>query len=143
MRKKRSNRKIHHYSRNWKHQEFFDRVKNLYDDHDDWIFFCRKNVSSLSVSILKHLLVKVDELIWELNGDYPRIILEVIQDLVKGRIFFRDSRNKDIKKPFLHSHFLKVYFHNKGIELVQLNKILKKVNSFLIGSPIQTSNRYL
>jgi len=70
----------------------------------------------------------LDELAWE-DGDFPRIILEVIQDLVKGRIFIKDSRNKDIKKPFLHSHFLKVYFHNKGIELVQLSKILKKVNS--------------
>ena len=60
--------------------------------------------------MLKRLLLKLDELTWELDGDYPRIILEVIRDLVKGRIFFRDVKNKDKKKPFLHSNFLKVTF---------------------------------
>jgi hypothetical protein len=128
FRKKRSNKKINNFSNNWKHEEFFQKIMDLYDNQSDWIFFSRKTVSSLSIKVLKRLTIILDELTWE-DGDYPRIILEVIQDLVKGRISFKDSRIKNIKKPFLHSQFLKIYFHNKGIELVQLSKILKKVNS--------------
>jgi len=92
----------------------------LYDYIDHWIFFCRKIVSSLSIKTLKCFLLKLDELSWNLNGDYPRIILEVIQDLVKGRIYFVNFRKNTMqtKKKFLRSDFLKVYFHNKGIELI-------------------------
>ena len=128
FRKRHSNKKIHKFSKNWKYEEFLQKVMDLYNDHDDWIFYCRKTVSSLSIKILKRLRMKLDELNWDSNEDYPRIILEVIQDLVKGRVFLRDFCKKDKKKPFLSSNFLKVYFHNKGIELVQLHKILKKVN---------------
>src|ERR1700678_1371875 len=47
-----------------------------------------------------------------------------------GRIYFVNFRKNTMqtKKKFLHSNFLKIYFHNKGIELIQLNKLLKKVN---------------
>ena len=112
---------------------------DLYIAHNDWIFYCRKIVSSLSI-VLKRFALILDELTWDLDGDYPRIVLEVIQDLVRGRIFFKDSHNKDKTKPFLHSNFLKVYFHNKGIELVQLHKILKKVNSCIPRSFSSTDN---
>ena len=71
---------------------------DLYNDHDDWIFYCRKTVSSLSIKILKRLRMKLDELNWDSNEDYPRIILEVIQDLVKGREFLKDFFKKDKKK---------------------------------------------
>src|SRR5580698_3244081 len=107
---------------------------DLYGAHNDWIFYCRKIVSSLRSALI------LDELTWDLDGDYPRIVLEVIQDLVRGRIFFKDSRNKDKIKPFLHSNFLKVYFHNKGIELVQLHKIFKTVNSCIPRSFSSTDN---
>ena len=105
---------------------------DLYGAHNDLIFYCRTIVSSLSIKVLKRFALTLDELTWDLDGDYPRIVLEVIQDLVRGRILLKDSRNKDKTKPFLHSNFLKVYFHNKGIELVQLHKILKKVNSCIL-----------
>ena len=68
---------------------------DLYGAHNDWIFYCRKIVSSLSIKVLKRFALILDELTWDLDGDYPRIVLEVIQDLVRGRIFFKDSRNKD------------------------------------------------
>ena len=102
-------------------------------------FYCRRTVSSLSIKVLKRLILKLDELTWDLNHNYPKIILEVIQDLVKGRVFLRDCK-KDKKKPFLSSNFLKVYFHNKGIELVQLHKILKKVNPCIPRSFSSTDN---
>ena len=117
---------------------------DLYGAHNDWIFYCRKIVSSLSIKVLKRFALILDELTWDLDGDYPRIVLEVIQDLVRGRILLKDSRNKDKTKPFLHSNFLKVYFHNKGIELVQLHKILKKVNSCMPRSfSVLKSDSYL
>jgi hypothetical protein len=141
FRKKHSNKKIHHWSRNWKHEEFFQKVIDLYNNHDDWIFFSRKTVSSLSLKVLKRFLLKLDELCWDLDEEYPRIILEVIQDLVKGRIFFMDVRNnKKNNKNFFNYNFLKVYFHNKGIELVQLNKLLNKVNSCIPRSFSNTDN---
>src|SRR5580693_9467054 len=113
VRKKRSNKKIHNFSKNWNYEEFLRKVKQLYDYIDDWIFFCRKTVSSLSIKTLKCFLLKLDELSWNLIGDYPRIILEVIQDLVKGRIYFVNFRKNTMqtKKNFLHSNFLKIYFH--------------------------------
>ena len=99
---------------------------------DDWIFFCRKTVSFLSIKTLKCFLLKLDELSWNLIGDYPRIILEVIQDLVKGRIYFVNFRENTMqtKKNFLHSNFLKIYFHNK----------LKKVNPCIPRSFSNTNN---
>src|ERR1700722_16475655 len=79
VRKKRSNKKIHNYSKNWNYEEFLRKAKQLYDYIDHWIFFCRKTVSSLSIKTSKCFLLKLDELSWNLNGDYPRIILEVIK----------------------------------------------------------------
>src|SRR5271155_449275 len=63
-----------------------------------------------------------------------------MKDLIKGRLFFSNNRHQDKPKPFLHSNFLKVYFHNKGIELVQLNKILKQVNSCIPRTFSSTDN---
>ena len=62
IRKKRSNKKIHNFSKNWKYEDFLRKVKDLYDYIDDWIFFCRKTVSSLSIKTLKCFLLKLDEL---------------------------------------------------------------------------------
>ena len=52
VRKKHSNKKIHNYSKNWKYEEFFQKVMDLYGAHNDWIFYCRKIVSSLSIKVL-------------------------------------------------------------------------------------------
>ena len=114
----------------------------MYDYIDDWIFFVVKLFRLLSIKALKGFLLKLDELSWNLNGDYPRIILEVIQDLVKGRIYFVNFRKNTMqtKKNFLHSNFLKIYFHNKGIELIQLNQLLKKVNPCISRSFSNTNN---
>ena len=94
------------------------------------------------IKTLKCFLLKLDELSWNLIGDYPRIILDVIQDLVRGRIYFVNFRKNTMqtKKNFLHSNFLKIYFHNKGIELIQLNKLLKKVNPCIPRSFSNTNN---
>ena len=63
-----------------------------------------------------------------------------MKDLIKGRLFFSNNRPQDKPKPFLHSNFLKIYFHNKGTELVQLHKILKKVNSCIPRSFSSVNN---
>src|ERR1700678_1281945 len=59
-----------------------------------------------------------------------------------GRIYFVNFRKNTMqtKKKFLHSNFLKIYFHNKGIELIQLNKLLKKVNPCIPKSFSDTNN---
>jgi len=59
VRKKRSNKKIHNFSKNWNYEDFLRKVKHLYDYIDDWIFFCRKNCFIFIHKDVKVLLIEI------------------------------------------------------------------------------------
>ena len=65
------------------------------------------------------------------DSDCPKIILQVVRDLTQGRIFHYKNRFRDKRKNLFKAVFLKIHFHNKGIELVKLNQLMKKVNAFI------------
>ena len=58
------------------------------------------------------------------------IIFEVIQDIVKYRLQrFNFSRKPDSKQNFNRKVFAKIYFCNKGIELVQFSRLLRRFHN--------------
>ena len=59
--------------------------------------------------------------------NFPQIIFEVIQDIIKDRLQkFVFNRKSDNKQIFNRKVFAKVYFCNKGIEMVQFARLLRR-----------------
>ena len=59
------------------------------------------------------------------DENIPQIIFEVIQDIIKDRKIIL-NRKSDNKQSFNRKVFAKIYFCNKGIELVQFARILRR-----------------
>src|SRR5947209_1523767 len=57
--------------------------------------------------------------------DIPQVIMDVLQDLIKCRLF---KIKKGIMKEFSSTNAIHIYFHNKGIERLHLKKILKSIH---------------
>ena len=59
---------------------------------------------------------------------FPTHLLLILKDLIKFRLGISQPQPQPLKqhtKENSHKHFLKVKFHNKGIEMINLNGILR------------------
>src|SRR5215469_1135090 len=128
-RKNRTRNSKQAWSQAFSFQNFLADVLDKYNQHDSWMFFCRKKLCSLSKKVLKSISVILDEKIWaDSDENVPQIIFEVIQDIIKDRLQkFLLSRKPALKdQNFNRKVFTKFYFCNKGIELVQFARILRR-----------------
>src|SRR5205809_4224974 len=60
----RSFKKINKFSRNFDIENFLNHTKYLYEEHENWIFYARKTIASLSKQMSKKLLYLVEDLRW-------------------------------------------------------------------------------
>jgi len=131
IRKNRTRNSKHAWSQAFSFENFLANVLDKYNTHDSWIFFCRKNLCCLSKKVLKSISILLDEKIWEdPDENFPQIIFEVIQDIVKEKLQrFSLNRKPDSKQNFNRKVFAKIYFCNKGIELVQFSRLLRRFHN--------------
>jgi len=134
----RKNRTRNH-NRTWSKQflleVFLAQVLEKYKTHDSWIFFCRKILCSLSKKTLKSISIILEEKIWvDPDENFPQLIFEVVQDIIKDRLH-RFSLEKKSDKPqnFNRKVFTKIYFHNKGIELIQVARLFRRLKDKIPG----------
>ena len=105
--------------------EFLKELKSIYyDNQSDWMFFCRKTVMSLSKKRLKTLALELFTKAWNNQDPLPHSIVEVLQDLIDFKLHHRVKVPKPNPKPPV---FMKIYFHNKGIEQINLPQLMRKL----------------
>jgi hypothetical protein len=88
------------------------------------MFFCRKTVMSLSKKRLKSLSLELVTKTWDDKDTFPHRIIEVLQDLIDFRLH---HNTVNPRKPTIPSVFMKLYFHNKGIEQINLRQLMIKL----------------
>ena len=128
IRKNRTRNHNRAWSQAFSLEIFLETVLDKYESHDSWIFFCRKTLCCLSKKILKSISTILDEKMWAApDENFPQIIFEVIQDIIKDRLQkFNLAKKPELKQSFNRKVFAKIYFHNKGVELIQLSRLLRK-----------------
>ena len=62
---------------------------------------------------------------WDTHENFPRII-DVLQDLIDFKLHRPLSK---LQKPKVPPVFMKIYFHNKGIEQVNLQQLMRQLKS--------------
>jgi len=129
IRKSRTRNHDRFWSKTFSFEVFLTNVLERYKTHDSWIFFCRKTLCSLSKKVLKSISITLEEKLWaDPDQDFPKLIFEVISDIIKDRLHkFSFEKRPEQNKNFNRKVFTKIYFHNKGIELIQLARLLRRV----------------
>ena len=111
-------------------ENFRATVLMMYNDRDSWIFFCRKTLCSLSKKVLKSISLVLEEKFWaDPDESFPQLVFEVIQDIIKDRLQRFNLEKKADKQNSNRKVFAKIYFHNKGIELVQVARVLRRLQN--------------
>jgi hypothetical protein len=100
------------WSQNFNIDKFLRDVVQTHRSKQNWIFFTRKMITSLSKRTLKKLGLQARE--YSPNSTAPSVILDVIQDLVDYRLSV-NRKNIEVKKKD-NFPLIKVFFCNKGIE---------------------------
>jgi len=81
---------------------------------------------SLSKKRLKSLALELFTKSWNNQDPFPNDIVEVLQDLID----FKLHPPTVVSKPKVQKQvFMKIYFHNKGIEKINLPQMMKKIQN--------------
>ena len=117
------------FSKNFSVDLFLQELKTIYfEQPSEWMFFCRKTVMSLSKKRLKTLGLEFFSKTRNDTDPFPNQIIEVMQDLIDFKLYRPNLLSKSKFQPKV---FMKIYFHNKGIEKVNLPQLMKKVKKNL------------
>ena len=104
---------------------FLTELRDIYYDTEaDWMFYCRKTVMSLSKKRLKTLSLELVSKTWDNNDTFPHGIIDVLQDLIDYKLHRPLVK---LQKPKVPPIFMKIYFHNKGIEQVNLQQLMRQL----------------
>ncbi|MDQ2684807.1 MAG: hypothetical protein M3Y25_03060 [Thermoproteota archaeon] len=116
------------WSKNFSVDQFLLELKEIYYDNEtDWMFYCRKTIMSLSKKRLKSLATELFSKAWNNQDPFPYSIVEVLQDLIDFKLHFKLQPESESKPKVQSRVFMRIYFHNKGIEKVNLHQLMKNV----------------
>jgi len=86
-RKNRTRNSKQDWSQKFSFDKFLTTVLDKYKTCDNWLFYCRKILCNLSKKVLKLISSFLEDKIWaDPEENFPQIIFEVIQDMLKDRL---------------------------------------------------------
>jgi hypothetical protein len=116
----RKNKRISHFSLD----NFFKDVLHVFNTRGYWMNYCRRTIASLPKKQLKLIALRLESQSWNLVHIFPRLVTDVLSDLLDFKLLPPLPQN-GIKSR--RSIFLKIYFHNPGIEQVNISKLLRLI----------------
>jgi len=110
---------------------FINKLNNMVKNNKNWRRYCYSFVNQVSLRLLRRL--RRDSAILKNMTENNNNVLHLISDLINHRLFLAKQQQKSKK-----CHFLKIRFDNKGIEDVNIQSLLHKVNDAI---PTSFTNR--
>ena len=117
-RRTRKNKQISHFSLD----NFFKDLLHIYNNHGYWMNYCRRTIASLPKKQLKLIALRLESQSWSLVHILPHLVSDVLSDILDFKLLPPLPQNVVKSR---RSVFLKVYFHNPGIEQVHLTNLSK------------------
>ena len=102
-------------------QSFIEKMNSLIKKDGNWRRYCYRFLTKSSLQVLKKLKRESAVLRNLISSD--KSIFHFISDMINARMISAKQHSKSKQ-----SHFLKIRFDNKGIEQVNIQSLLHKVN---------------
>ena len=87
------------------------------------LYRCRVITQSLNKQISQDTFVMVLDLLQDPNRKIPRVLLDIMKDILSQRLMTHKEPNSESTKE-RPKVFAKILYHNKGMEMIGLNKIM-------------------
>ena len=106
-------------------ESFLDQLHNvLTSDIKEAMNFLRTSLYSLNKKVLKNIFVLTEDLILNVESNPFGQWYLAMHDIIVSKLYAQPPQNQDKQKIYNSENLLNIHFVNKGIEMINLPKIL-------------------